>query len=72
MKGKVINIDGTLYVEYIASGVEADEIERKKIRLSSVHKTVEEGEEVEFQCISHHSIMDGEVAIIKNKWNGKV
>ena len=50
MKGKVININGMYFIEYITEANEIDAVEHSQVRLSLAdHRKVLECSEVEFE-----------------------
>lgn len=72
MRGKVVKIEGTLYIEYLGVGSESDEIEKKLIKLSVLDRDKAiVGETVEFQCRHSYSISDEEIATITKSESAK-
>jgi len=62
MKGKIIEKEGSLYVEYLAEGEEIDSVVKKLARLSVLdRKKVDIGDDVDFEFKSFYTISDEEV-----------
>lgn len=66
MKGKVINKEGRLWIEYLAEGEELDSVDKKEIMIvyTDQHKVMV-GETVNFEVASHYTVSDEPLAKIK-------
>ncbi len=68
MKGKIVEREGILYVEYFHTGTEADEVVKDQMKLAFYDRPyVSVGEEVEFECKDSYTVSGEEIATIKNK-----
>lgn len=67
MKGIIIvDEKGVFFVEYLTTGIELDEVEKKRVRLSFFDRNeVSVGEEIEFEINDSYRIDNKEIATIK-------
>ncbi len=64
MKGKIVEKDREVYIEYITEGTELDAVEKRLIKVS-LDRAVGIGEEVEFEIRDSYNISDEQIAKIK-------